>query len=465
MKNILEVKNLTIEADKTLVNGVGFVIQPGEIVGIVGESGSGKSMTALSLMSLLPKDVRRTGGEVNFKDSTKAPAPGTDIAMIFQEPMTSLNPVLRIQTQLEEMLLLHEKELNQAERHKRLVKMLEEVELSEPVLRKYPHELSGGMRQRVMIAMAMMCHPEVLIADEPTTALDARVQEQILELITKLCREYHTAVLFISHDINLVHRFCHHVLVMRQGEIVERGDAHKVFHHPEHPYTKELLAALPKPKDKTPENAAQVVLEVEDLHASYGSQEILKGISFHLQKGEILGIMGDSGCGKSTLSHTITGLHKEYTGEIHRLGHRLGMVFQDPYSSLNPAKTVGWLLEEPLKIQGIKDKHERRQRAGEMLGAVGFSEEYLKRHVRQLSGGQRQRIAIAMALMTRPEIVILDEPVSAIDVTIQDKICRLLLSCKEKFGLSYIFISHDQEVMKMMCDRILQMKEGMLYDY
>lgn len=468
---VLEVKDLRIQSESfgkqegdLLVKQVSFTVGAGEIVGIVGESGSGKSMTALSVLGLLPSDVVMNMGEIVYHKEKRKPIPGSEISAVFQEPMTSLNPVLTIKTQLEEMLLLHEKELGKGERFVRMKDMLDKVGLPADSLKKYPHQLSGGQRQRVMIAIAMICNPDVLIADEPTTALDTKVQEQILRLIVSLCRDLKTAVLFISHDIHLVHRFCQRVLVMKEGEIVESGTAEEVFERPVHEYTKGLLAALPKPKEKFSEYTNEVVLEVNQLSAGYGDNEVLKNLSFQLKKGEILGIMGESGSGKSTLSSVIVKLLKERKGDIKYFGNTVSMVFQDPYSSLNPAKTVGWLLEEPLKIKKVQDKKKRHEEAVRMLSAVGFSEEYLNRHISKLSGGQRQRIAIAMALMTRPEIVILDEPVSALDVTIQDKVLKLLLKCKEEFGLSYLFISHDRAVMEMMCDRILTMKEGRLYD-
>lgn len=463
---VLEISELCLEDDNNvLVDKVSLSVDAGEIIGIVGESGSGKSMTALSVLGLLPFDIKRTEGKIYYHGKEQMPLAGREISMIFQEPMTSLNPVLTIKTQLEEMLLLHEKGITKEERSERMEEMLHKVGLPKESLKKYPHQLSGGQRQRVMIAIAMICHPDVLIADEPTTALDTKVQEQILDLIISLCKDFKTAVVFISHDIQLVHRFCQRVFVMRQGQIVEQGSSKEVFERPVHEYTKGLLAALPKRKEERGKNLSEVVLEVSHIKAGYGEKEVINDLSFQLKKGEILGIMGESGCGKSTLSQIIVRLLKQSEGNINYFGNSVGMVFQDPYSSLNPAKTVGWLLEEPLKIKKVRDGKKRRQEAVAMLKAVGFSEKYLTRRIDQLSGGQRQRIAIAMALMTRPEIVILDEPVSALDVTIQDKILKLLLQCKEEFHLSYLFISHDKAVMEMMCDRILTMKEGTLHDY
>ncbi len=462
---LLELENLTVTFQKRVVDGISFCINSGEIVGIVGESGSGKSMTALSLMGLTPEDAKVSWDKFSFGTAEGKPISGKDIAMIFQEPMTSLNPVLTIGKQVAEMLQIHE-HITRREAKEQTLRMLERVGLegNEEFFYKYPHELSGGMRQRVMIAMAMICKPRLLIADEPTTALDIEVQEQILELILNLNQEMETAVLFISHDIKLVHRFCRKVIVMNKGKIEETGFAEQIFYEPQAEYTKALLDALPS-KEKKGRSTSECsdVLKVERLFASYGKKKVLKNITFSLKKGEVLGIVGSSGCGKSTLAQVLTGLKVPDSGKIETLGSRVGMVFQDPYSSLNPCKTVGFLLEEPLRIRKVP-KVERKQRVWEMVVWIGLSANYLKRKVDELSGGQRQRVAIGCALMNYPEILILDEPVSALDVTIQDKICKLLNKCKEKYKLSYIFISHDPEIMEMMCDRILRLKEGAFHN-
>lgn len=462
---LLELENLTVTFQKRVVDGISFCINSGEIVGIVGESGSGKSMTALSLMGLTPEDAKVSWDKFSFGTAEGKPISGKDIAMIFQEPMTSLNPVLTIGKQVAEMLQIHE-HITRREAKEQTLRMLERVGLegNEEFFYKYPHELSGGMRQRVMIAMAMICKPRLLIADEPTTALDIEVQEQILELILNLNQEMETAVLFISHDIKLVHRFCRKVIVMNKGKIEETGFAEQIFYEPQAEYTKALLDALPS-KEKKGRSTSECsdVLKVERLFASYGKKKVLKNITFSLKKGEVLGIVGSSGCGKSTLAQVLAGLKVPDSGKIETLGSRVGMVFQDPYSSLNPCKTVGFLLEEPLRIRKVP-KVERKQRVWEMVVWIGLSANYLKRKVDELSGGQRQRVAIGCALMNYPEILILDEPVSALDVTIQDKICKLLNKCKEKYKLSYIFISHDPEIMEMMCDRILRLKEGAFHN-
>lgn len=462
--NLLEVKKLSVSFDEKVVEDISFLVKPEEIVGIVGESGSGKSVTALSLMDLLPEGGKSEAESIQWEGEVRNPERGKEISMIFQEPMTSLNPVLTIGFQVKEMLRLHEP-ISSIEAEKRVEKMFQMVglERGREFLKKYPHELSGGMRQRVMIAIAMICKPKLLIADEPTTALDTNIQEQVLNLIKKLNQELKTAVLFISHDIKLVHRFCHHVIVMEKGRIVEYGEAKCVFHQPQNPYTQSLLSALPsREKRAASTRGKNTVLEVHGLTASYGKKKVLEGITFSLKEGEILGIMGDSGCGKSTLSQAITGLISS-EGCIRTFGNRIGMVFQDPYSSLNPSKTVEWILQEPLRIQKV-GKSERQQRVKEMLSEVGLSEKYGKRKISRLSGGQRQRVAIACALMTYPKILILDEPVSALDVTVQDKICKLLERCKRHFNLSYLFISHDRDVVDMMCDRIIKMEKGRFYN-
>lgn len=461
MSHLLEVNHLQIElGEKAVVDDISFWIDLGEVVGIVGESGSGKSMTALSLMKLLPEEAIMHGEEILFQGKEKQLVPGEDVAMIFQEPMTSLNPVLTIGRQVSEMLHLHST-LTKHQIEERVKEMFVKTDLpdTEEFLKKYPHELSGGMRQRVMIAMAMICRPKLLIADEPTTALDAEVQEDILQLIQKLSEDFKTAVLFISHDIHLVHRFCHHVLVMNQGKIVEYGESQKVFSHPQEAYTKALLEALPSIEKKQDSKVEEKpVLQVENLTVSYGEQTVLEDINFSLKKGETLGIMGASGCGKSTLSQAVAGLIRTDAGTI-RCEGRVGMVFQDPYSSLNPAKKIRFILEEPLRIQKVK-KVERQRRIEEIIYEVGLAKEYLERRVSELSGGQRQRVAIACALMSNPEVLILDEPVSALDVTVQDIICRLLIKCKKTFGLSYLFISHDKAVIDMMCDRVLNLERS-----
>lgn len=473
-----------------VVKTISFDVMEGEIVGIVGESGSGKSVTALSIARLLAAEGKAISGEIWFdgrnllkmteKDMEKIR--GNEISYVFQEPMTSLNPVLTIQRQLEEVLLLHEK-LTKEERYERMIAILSEVELQEPerVLSCYPHQLSGGMRQRVMIAMAMICRPRLLIADEPTTALDMTVQAKILKLLKKLKEEFHTTIILISHDLSVIRSICNRVIVMYQGEIVEQGAIEDIFTKPKQNYTKQLLEAALlvhtvdvhaqqfKLTDEKP------LLKVKDLKVAYTEKkvqflkrpvqrEVVKGVSFTIQKGEILGIVGESGCGKSTLAKAIVGLAKEKEGTIELSCKKPQMVFQDPYSSLNPSKTIGWLLEEPLLLSKKYPKQERRAKVLEMLERVGLSKEYADRYPANLSGGQRQRVAIAMAMIQNQEFIILDEPVSALDVTVQEQILKLLLELREEYELTYLFISHDMGVIQKICDRVGVMYQGKIIE-
>lgn len=541
-KKLLEVKNLEIgfpnkKNKNVVVNGISFNVYEGEILGIVGESGSGKSMTALSIIDLLSKEAKVLGGSIHFcgtnllelNSQRLRELKGNEISMIFQEPMTSLNPLMEIGEQVEEMLTLHSS-LKKQERRERVLRMLEEVGLKnvEDLYDKYPHQLSGGMRQRVMIAMAMICKPKLLIADEPTTALDVTVQAQILELIKELNQEFGTTVIFISHDLGVIKGICNRAIVMSEGIIVESNDIDKIFDAPQEEYTKKLIEAVPsinkslkkrnfnknnekneennkentekniqqtkysqsdKDKDETSiglgieklQNESNIenknnrnILEVSHLNVYYEGKrkfmgkslrnQVVKDISFTLKKGEILGIVGESGCGKSTLSKAIVGLNKDIEGTIKRQEKRPQMVFQDPYNSLNPARKIGWILEEPLRIQGGYTKEERKQKVYEVLQKVGLNKEYANRYVRELSGGQRQRVSIASAIITNTKLVILDEPVSALDVTIQAQILDLLLHLRDEYDLSYIFISHDLNVIYEMCDRVLVMYQGAIIE-
>ena len=475
---------------KKVADGISFDIRQGEIVGIVGESGSGKSMTALALMGLLParaersadgiwfdgQDLSRLSGEENRK------LKGSKLAMIFQEPMTSLNPVYTVGKQTEEMLRLHT-DCTAAERRIRTIRAFEEAGLPDPerLLDQYPHQLSGGQRQRVMIAMAMICGPKLLIADEPTTALDVTVQARILKLIGQLNREHGTAVLFISHDLGVIQRLCERVLVMYNGRIIEQGTIGEIFKNPKEAYTRTLLDAVPGFHKRCgisrEAQKREILLRVEDLEISYEEnrrgffdrrhlKKAVKNLSFEVYRGEILGLVGESGCGKSTTARAIAGLMKEYEGRILTGDGRAAgvlrpqMVFQDPYGSLNPSKRIGWILEEPLKMRGVRRGVDRVGRVKEMLAEVGLDAEYASRYPKDLSGGQRQRIAIAAALIAEPKLLILDEPVSALDVTVQAQILNLLLRLRERHGLSYLFISHDMNVIYQICDRVCVMYQG-----
>ncbi|MGN0505067.1 MAG: dipeptide ABC transporter ATP-binding protein [Lachnospiraceae bacterium] len=493
MGNLLTVQGLRVTFFKKkqsveILHGIDFSIKEGELFGIVGESGSGKSMTALSLLGLLPQgavataETMRFGQEDLLSQTEKGwqSLRGNDITMVFQEPMTSLNPVLTIEKQVEEGLLLHETEQyrrDKAARRQRVLEVLREAGLSdaEGLLSAYPHQLSGGMRQRVMIAMAMLCKPRLLIADEPTTALDAATQEKILSLLSYYRETYHTAILFISHDLRLVHRICDRVAVMKEGRIVEQGDAEEVFAAPKHSYTKKLLDTLTEDSLREKKLPSDEILQVRHATLHYieknlfGKTEVTEAfedISFSLKRGEILGLVGESGSGKSSLSKAITGLLRLTDGEIRfaKGCEHPQMVFQDPYGSLNPAKKIGWILEEPLKVRGGLTKTERKQRVLQALKEVELLPEHAERYVRELSGGQRQRVAIAAALMNKPKLVVLDEPVSALDVTVQAQILELLCRLQREHDMSYLFVSHDMNVVRRICDRVMILYRGELVE-
>jgi peptide/nickel transport system ATP-binding protein len=488
-KKILEVQDLEIVfPDKKdyhlVVDGISFDLHEREILGIVGESGSGKTMTALAIMGLLVQEAVIQKGSIKFmgKDlllmgqEKLRKLKGKDIAMIFQEPMTSLNPTMKIGQQVKEMLILHPDE-KKDRMYEKTLQMLEKVGLKEAdkLYHKYPHQLSGGMRQRVMIAMAMICNPKLMIADEPTTALDVTVQMQILQLIKGLNKEFGTAVILISHDLGVINTVCTRALVMCEGKIVEAGNVGKLFSFPKEEYTKKLLAAVPKKADikevKEKSQVGEIILQVSNLNTYYSQKgqkifskkkrnQILKNVNCYLKKGEILGIVGESGSGKSTLAKAIVGLVGDYEGQINLHGMKPQMVFQDPYGSLNPAKKVNWILEEPLKIQGKFSKEERMKKVVNILKEVGLKEKHGERYISQLSGGQRQRVSIGCALINNAKIVILDEPVSSLDVTVQSQILELLQALRTQYDLSYIFISHDLNVIYQTCDRIGVMYQG-----
>lgn len=498
MKELLRVEKLSIafpkqDGTRTVVDEVSFGVNEGEMVGIVGESGSGKSMTSLAIMRLLAKEAMVTSGSILFageniltmKQAKLEQIRGDEMAMIFQEPMTSLNPVKTIGSQLTEVYELHRKE--QKAPKEEILNMLREVGLNngEELLKRYPHQLSGGMRQRIMIAMAMLLKPKLLIADEPTTALDVTVQAQILELLKKLNEEFHTTILLISHDLGIIKKYCSRAIVMCEGKIVESDSVHNLFYHPKEEYTKRLLEAVPSRKSKHQffKNEERVemqsiqpnILQVENLSVSYSNKkglfgkkqinEIVKHASLEVKAGEIVGIVGESGSGKTTLSKAIVGLAESTEGTIVGAEKRPTMVFQDPYSSLNPSRKVGWIVEEPLRIKGGLSKRERQQKVEEMLEQVGLPSEYKDRYIWQLSGGQRQRVSIAAALITNVKFIVLDEPVSALDVTIQAQILKLLLELRERYDLSYLFISHDLNVVYQLCDRVYIMNQGELIEH
>jgi peptide/nickel transport system ATP-binding protein len=492
-----------------VVDDISFHLVKGEILGIVGESGSGKTMTALSIMGLLSKEARIPGGSIAFEDRDLLKLSGEEfrklkgnqISMIFQEPMTSLNPVMTVGRQIEEMLLLHEKGLSEKERKERTMEALREAELGngETVYPKYPHQLSGGMRQRVMIAMAMICRPKLLIADEPTTALDVTIQGTILNLIQSMNQKYGTAVILISHDLSVIKKICARALVMQDGVIVEQGTTHELFLNPRNDYTKKLIAAMPsvlldqreitKEVEKKVERTDDIekieaitknlgidnILEVNHLNVYYEEvtqnilakkrkKQVVYDATLHMRRGEILGIVGESGSGKSTIAKSIVGLIPDRDGAIVLNTVKPQMVFQDPYGSLNPVKRVDWILEEPLKLAGGYSKKERKEKVAKILKDIGLQEKHGRRFLSQLSGGQRQRVAIGVALIQNSKLIVLDEPVSALDVTVQSQILELLRSLRKEYDLSYLFISHDLNVIYLLCDRVCVMHQGRIVE-
>jgi len=484
---MLEVIDLHIEIEdsvipETVVYDFDISVGAGEIVGIVGESGSGKSMSAHAIAGLLSRKDMKKQGSIMFENEELLSVPrsrlrkiqGDDIAVVFQEPMTSLNPVKTIGYQVEEALRIHS-DLSDEELKRAAISMLRDVELddAEALYYKYPHELSGGMRQRVMIAAALICDPKLLIADEPTTALDVTIQAQIIELLKRINKEKGTAILFISHDLSVVRSLCSRVVVMNKGRIVESGAVDEVFDHPKEDYTKNLIAAIPKFRKLavTTDVSDKPLLEVKNVSARYkkvtgyfqpGAKQknVVKNVSFTMYEGEIMGLVGESGSGKTTLGKTILGMLDDTDGQIIHYSQMPQMVFQDPYGSLNPTKTIGWILEEPLRINGKHTKEERHQKACRMLSLVGLDESYLKRKPRALSGGQRQRVCIALALMLEPKLIIADEPVSALDVTVQEQVINLLIKLNKELGIAILFISHDLKVVYELCSRIIVMKNG-----
>ncbi len=512
---MVHIENLSVSFEDTeAVKNVNLNIAPGEILGVVGESGSGKSVTALTLMGLVSNEAQITSGKVVLDGQTLAEAgkprdkalyrqyQGSRMSMIFQEPMTSLNPTKTVGAQIEEMLKLHT-DLDRDARRKRVVETMESVGLkdADKLYDCYPHELSGGMRQRVMIAMAVILHPDVIVADEPTTALDVTIQNQIITLLKEINQKEKSAMLFITHDLNLAKRICDKIAVMKNGRVVESGPADMIFENPKEAYTQKLIEAVPSRMKSRRESRKvdmsaqkisalqaekaeakeQPVVQVANLNVYYneksgnlfGSRKrrcVVEDASFVINKGEILGLVGESGCGKSSLSKAVLGMNKNIEGSVKHTSVRPQMIFQDPYSSLNPSRTVSWLLQEPLRAAGRLDKslqmskEERKTAAVEMLRMVGLDESYMNRKPSQLSGGQRQRISIGQALITRPGLVIADEPVSALDVTLQAQIMELMRSLQEELGVSYLFISHDINVVYQMCDRIMVMKDGRIIE-
>ena len=548
---LLEFKNLVTEFHTegkvvTAVNNISFTLNKGETIGIVGESGSGKSVTSLSAMRLVPSPPGKIAeGEILFhkkngervdllqiSEKEMRQYRGNEIAMIFQEPMTSLNPVFTCGDQVMEAIMLHQS-LSRSEAEDLTIKLFEEVQLPDPerIFSTYPHQISGGQKQRVMIAMAMSCQPSVLVADEPTTALDVTVQKTILELMQNLQKEHDMGILFTTHDLGVIAELADKVVVMYKGNIVEQGTVWDIFNNPQHPYTKGLLACRP-PLDKrytflptvgdfmqTNENGESVANEIsvedftKDLVLSkserdkqqkvlYAQKPLLQiknlktyfpirngffggitdyvkavdNISFDIFAGETLGLVGESGCGKTTTGRTILRLNEPTSGqmlykgkdiaafneqELREFRKEVQIIFQDPYSSLNPRMTIGNAIMEPMQVHGIfANDNQRKERVEELLEKVSLGAEYYNRYPHEFSGGQRQRIGIARALAVNPKFIICDESVSALDVSVQAQVLNLLNDLKKELGLTYIFISHDLSVVKYMSDRMVVMQNG-----
>ena len=551
-RTLLEIKNLVTEfrSDGEVtkaVNNVSFTLNKGETIGIVGESGSGKSVTSLSVMRLIPNPPGEiTGGEIIFHgkdgviDLVKATEKqmrslrGNEIAMIFQEPMTSLNPVYTCGDQVAEAIMLHQK-VNKKEAKVITVELFKKVELPRPdvMFDTYPHQISGGQKQRVMIAMAMSCNPSILIADEPTTALDVTVQKTILELMMQLQQEQDMGIMFITHDLGVIAELADKVVVMYKGKIVEQGTVMDIFTNPQHPYTKGLLACRPplnrrlhwlptvsdfmsvdengemKEKNKSVEEvtanlvispeetakkhekiyAQEPILEIENLKTYFPiskgvfgtAKEYVKAVndvSFKVYPGETLGLVGESGCGKTTLGRTILKLVEPTEGkivfegkdithlsvkEMREYRKEMQIIFQDPYSSLNPRITIGEAIMEPMRVHNVfSSDAERKERVMELLKRVDLPEQHFYRYPHEFSGGQRQRICIARSLALNPKFIICDESVSALDVSVQAQVLNLLNELKEEFKFTYIFISHDLSVVKFMSDKMIVMQEGVI---
>ena len=505
---LLSIKNLTVKIDEhKILSNISFKLKPNEILGIVGESGSGKSLTALSILNLLNSHNIKSEGSIIFEgielfDLSKKRIQkirGKQISIIFQEPMSALNPSMKCGDQILEVITTHNKIKKKAAKRKTL-KLIEKVQLknSEIVYEKYPHQLSGGQQQRIMIAIAVACNPQLLIADEPTTSLDSLVKNEIILLIKSLQHEYKMSVIFISHDLDLVSKFASHTIVLNKGKIVEFGSSKKIFESPTNNYTKMLLGSKP-PKKKRPsilptiENklkrypliskeqrlirhneiySKEPLLKVENLNFSYKKISILKDISFSVYKGEILGIVGESGSGKSTIAKSILKLNNFSKGKISynnidikkyenkKLRRKIQLVFQDPYSSLNPEMSAGSSIIEPMIAHQMYNKTKRVEKAYQLLEDVGLNKNDFKKYPNQFSGGQRQRLVIARALSLNPEIVICDESVSALDVSVQAQILNLINSLKKKFSITFLFISHDLSVVRYMTDRVIIVKNG-----
>ncbi|WP_151719728.1 dipeptide ABC transporter ATP-binding protein [Gemmobacter serpentinus] len=494
---LIEVDNLSLSVahrpEFIIVRDVSFALQPGEILGIVGESGSGKTMVARSLMGLQPQGIVVSEGDIRFNGVSvpgMAPAAlrklrGAQIGMVFQEPMTSLNPSMTIGAQLEEPLKLHTK-LNRTQRLAKMVTILKRVGIDDTAqaLKAHPHQFSGGMRQRIMLASAMLLKPALLIADEPTTALDALVQREVMELMVEMVRQDQSAMLLISHDLPMVARYCDRVIVMRQGDMVEEGPVDRVISAPTHDYTRDLLQSLPlRGPARELAAAPQPMIEVRALTVDYRGRGGLLGrgalkralhpVDLAVWPGEVVAVVGASGSGKTTLGRAIAGLVPASGGQILYQGqpvarnaayrHNCQMVFQDPFGSLDPRMSIRQLVGEALRHDGL-DRGEVTARVTAMLEEVGLGAAFLDRFPHELSGGQRQRVAIARAIIRNPKFIIADEAVSALDVTVRARVLDLLSDLQRRYGFACLFISHDLGVVEQMADRVVVMRDGRIVE-
>lgn len=536
--DLLSIRDLTVDFNTPegvvrAVNGISFDVPKGKTVGLVGESGSGKSVTSLAAMGLIPNPPGKiTGGQILFEgrdlvgasDEEMRKIRGNDISMIFQEPMSALNPVFKVGDQIAEVLMLH-KGMSRKEAWQKAEDLLHQVGIPDPKssVQKYPHEMSGGQKQRVCIAIAIACEPKLLIADEPTTALDVTIQKQVLELMFNLQEKYKMGMLFITHDLSVIADIADDVVVMYRSNLVEKSDTKKIFTSAQHPYTKGLLACRPS-LDKNPSRLLtvadfmdekgneievdpektkaasrpkqehkddDVILEVNNLHTHFPIKgglfgktvdyfKAVNGVSFKVQRGKTLGLVGESGCGKTTLGRTILRLIEPTAGQViydgvdltkldkkqlREMRSRMQIIFQDPYSSLNPRMTIGETLLEPMDLHNIgANKKEKIDRAKWLMEKVGLSAGQLSRYPHEFSGGQRQRICIARALAVNPEFIICDESVSALDVSVQAQVLNLLLDLQDEFGLTYIFISHDLSVVNFISDEVAVMNRGKIVE-
>jgi len=511
-KTLLSIKNLTIKiGGQIILSNISLDIKKNQVLGLVGESGSGKSFTALSILNLINIKNLNVEGEIifngtklnnlSFREFQKIR--GKEISIIFQEPMSSLNPSMKCGDQISEIILNHEK-INKKNAKKKSLELIQKVQLkhSELIYEKYPHQLSGGQQQRIMIAIAIACKPKLLIADEPTTSLDSIVKNDIISLIKSLQDEYKMSVLFISHNLKLVAKFVDSLIILKNGLIIEKGVSSKVFKYPKSKYTQHLINSSPPTSNRpnrlitsktkknkliTKEERTLIhlkiynktpILKVNKLNVSYGYNKIIKDISFDLYRGETLGIVGESGSGKSTIAKSILGIVKTENREVYFKDEniknisnsvfrkKVQLIFQDPYSSLNPEVSVGRSIIEPMIAHKIfSSKKEMKIRVLELLNQVGLLDSDYNKFPNQFSGGQRQRIVIARALALNPEIIICDESVSALDVSVQAQILNLLSDLKERYLFTFIFISHDMSVIKYFTDRLIVLKKGEIVEF